>query len=67
MNRPLSLAVNDFSRGLEFCINESGLPPVLAEAVLKGYYLQVKELAEKQIKEERKAFKNAQEVTEDGK
>lgn len=65
MNKPASVAIRDFSEKMEECINESGLPPIIVEMVLRGYYIQIKEMAKKQTEQEEAAFKS--EVSEDGK
>lgn len=56
MNKPISVIIKEFSQNMEKCINESCLPPVLIEIVMKGYYLQIKELAEKQFLTENRQY-----------
>lgn len=56
MIKPVSIIIKEFSDNIEKCINESGLPPVVVEIVMKGYYLQIKELAEEQFLSERNKY-----------
>ena len=65
MNKPASVAIRELENNIENCINSSGLPPIIVEMVLRGYYIQIKEMAKKQIEQEEAAFKS--EVSEDGK
>lgn len=58
------MAIREFEEKLEESINNSGLPPVIVEMVLRGYYIQIKELAKKQADEEEAAFKS--EVRDNG-
>ncbi|MCD8036034.1 MAG: hypothetical protein LUE88_01430 [Clostridiales bacterium] len=57
MNKPASLAIKEFSEKLEECINESGLPPIVVEMIMWGYYMQIKEMAEKQTKDEEEIYR----------
>lgn len=58
------MAIREFEEKLEESINNSGLPPVIVEMVLRGYYIQIKEIAKKQADEEEAAFKS--EVRDNG-
>ena len=58
------MAIKEFEEKLEESINNSGLPPVIVEMVLRGYYIQIKEMAKKQADEEEAAFKS--EVRDNG-
>lgn len=58
------MAIREFEEKLEESINNSGLPPVIVEMVLRGYYIQIKEMAKKQADEEEAAFKR--EVRDNG-
>lgn len=62
--RPASVAIRELENSIENSINSSGLPPIIVEMVLRGYYIQIKEMAKKQADEEEAAFKS--EVREDG-
>lgn len=53
MNKPASMVIKEFSDGIEKCINNSGLPPVIIEIVMRSYYLQIKELADSQSEAEK--------------
>lgn len=65
MNKPASVAIRELENNIENCINSSGLPPIIVEMVLRGYYIQIKEMAKNQTEQEEAAFKS--EVSEDGK
>lgn len=70
MTRPASALIREFSDNLEGCINGSSLPPILVELVMRNYYIQVKQLADRQTAEEEKKYKDEhdrQEVKKDGK
>ena len=62
--RPASVAIRELENSIENSINSSGLPPVIVEMVLRGYYIQIKEMAKKQADEEEAAFKR--EVRDNG-
>ncbi|HIW25784.1 MAG TPA: hypothetical protein H9688_06810 [Firmicutes bacterium] len=64
MSKPASMAIREFEEKLEESINNSGLPPVIVEMVLRGYYIQIKEMAKRQADEEEAAFKS--EVRDNG-
>lgn len=64
MSKPASMAIREFEEKLEESINNSGLPPVIVEMVLRGYYIQIKEMAKRQADEEEAAFKS--EVIDNG-
>ena len=57
MNKPAWVAIRDFSEKMEECINESGLPPIVVEMVMRGYYLQIREMAEKQTIQEEEEYR----------
>lgn len=42
MNKPASVAIKEFETNMEKCINESGLPPIVVEMIMRGYYIQIK-------------------------
>lgn len=58
------MAIREFEEKLEESINNSGLPPIIVEMVLRGYYIQIKEMAKRQADEEEAAFKS--EVRDNG-
>ena len=64
MSQPASMVIREFEEKLEESINNSGLPPVIVEMVLRGYYIQIKEMAKRQADEEEAAFKS--EVRDNG-
>ena len=59
MNRPASMVIAEFEENLENCINNSALPPILIEMVLRGYYMQRREMADKQRKSENAAYEES--------
>ncbi len=59
MNRPASMVIAEFEENLENCINNSALPPILIEMVLRGYYMQIREMADKQRKSENAAYEES--------
>ena len=56
MNKPASMVIKEFSDSIEKCINDSGLPPVIIEIVMRGYYMQIKELADRQFEAEKAEY-----------
>lgn len=60
MNKPASMVIKEFSDSIEKCINNSGLPPVIIEMIVRGYYLQIKDLAEKQAEAEKTEYEAAE-------
>ena len=58
MNKPASMVIKEFSDGIEKCINNSGLPPVIIE--MRSYYLQIKELADSQSEAEKAEYTAAE-------
>ena len=66
MNKPASVAIKEFSEKIETCINESGLPPIVLEMIMRGYYLQIKELADKQTAAEEESYKKGMEAEKSG-
>ena len=69
MNKPASVAIKEFSESLESIVNNSGRPPIGLEMVMRGYYLQIKELADRKIRAEEESYRKDlenQEVSEDG-
>lgn len=57
MNKPASVAIKEFEINMEKCINESGLPPIVVEMIMRGYYIQIKEMAKDKRKRKRKPLK----------
>ena len=58
------MAIREFEEKLEESINNSGLPPIIVEMVLRGYSIRIKEMAKRQADEEEAAFKS--EVRDNG-
>lgn len=59
MNKPASVAIKELETNIENCINNSGLPPIIIEMVLRGYYIQIKELAKKQMDSESASYEES--------
>lgn len=64
MNKPASVAIKEFSENLESIVNNSGLPPIVLEMVMRGYYLQIKELADRQTRADEESYKKSIESKE---
>lgn len=60
MNKPLSVAKEEFTRGMVSLVNNSGLPPCLVEEILNGVLLEVKNLARKQYEKDLQAWEQSQ-------
>lgn len=67
MNKPASVAIKEFAEKMEGCINESGLPPIIVEMVMRSYYMRIKEMADEQTIREEKAYRESLEETEEEK
>ena len=59
MNKPASVAIRELENNIENCINSSGLPPIIVEMVLRGYYIQIKEMAKNQTENENASYKKS--------
>lgn len=70
INKPLSIIINDFKKGIETVVNNSNLPPVLIETIMEGYMMQIKLMAKEQSAKELQQYeyllkKNEELVIED--
>ena len=64
-SKPASVAIRDFEDSLERCINSSGLPPIIIEMVMRGYYIQIKDMAARQTQSEAAMYEESLRRTED--
>lgn len=56
MNKPITILINELkSKIIESC-NESQLPPVILDLVIQGIYLEIHNLAEKQVTDDKIAY-----------
>lgn len=59
MNKPITILINELkSKIIESC-NESQLPPVILDLVIQGIYLEIHNLAEKQVADDKAAYVEA--------
>lgn len=65
MERPLSVAREDFVEDLVKLINDSGLPMFVVLDVLKGAEVEVKDAAQRQYEQDKKAYEEAKEESKD--
>lgn len=56
MNKPLTMIVKDTKSKLVNACNNSGLPPVILDLIVKEIYSEIHYLAEKQTLEEEKIY-----------
>ena len=52
MEKPISMILNETKLGLADICNQSGLPSYMLEPILKELYLEAKELAKQQLKQD---------------
>ena len=52
MKKPISMIINETKLGLADICNQSGLPTYMLEPILKELYLEAKELAKQQLKQD---------------
>lgn len=60
MNKPLSVAKEEFKSGLIELVNNSNLPPCLAEEIMGGIFMEVKSLAKNQYDKDLEEWQNSQ-------
>ena len=56
MNKPLTMVVKETKNKIVNICNESGLPPIILDLIVKGIYSEIHSLAEKQTLEDEKAY-----------
>lgn len=56
ISKPIAMAIKETKLKMINVINESGLSPVILDLIMQGVYTEIHSLAEKQEKEEEKAF-----------
>ena len=57
MEKPISMILNETKLGLANICNQSGLPSYMLEPILKELYLEAKELAKQQLKQDEEMYK----------
>lgn len=57
MNKPLSVIIKETKNKFADICNESKLPPIVLDMIIQGLYLEVHQLAERQISEEESSYK----------
>ena len=60
MNKPLSVAKEEFKSSLINLVNNSNLPPCLVEEVMGGIFMEVKSLAKNQYDKDLEEWQNSQ-------
>lgn len=58
MNKPLTMIIRDVQINLAKTCNESGLPPIILDLIVKNIYSEIHSLAEKQMIEDEVAYGN---------
>lgn len=56
MNKPLSVAYEEFKQNLTSLVNDSGLPAFMLESVLQGITGEVRAIAQRQYKTEKAQY-----------
>ena len=59
MNKPLSMIVEETKNGLASVCNESGLPPIILDFILKEIYYEVHNIAEKQALHDKSVYEKS--------
>lgn len=57
MDKPISIALDDFKTAVVNAINESKLPAFIIEPVLGGIYRQIADMAAAQLKDDKEKYK----------
>ena len=58
MNKPITVAFEDFKKKLTDAINDSGLPMFVIESVLHAYITEVADVAKKQYQFEKERYED---------
>lgn len=56
MNKPLTMVIKETKTKLANICNESGLPPVILDLIIQGFYSEIHSLAERQAAEEEMSY-----------
>lgn len=56
MNKPITVAKEEFVASLRDLINDSGLAPIILEPILKEFYSNVKSLYTNQLEADKKKY-----------
>ena len=59
VNKPITIKINELKSKIISSCNESGLSPAILDLIVQGIYLEIHNLAEKQLIEERTAYAEA--------
>jgi hypothetical protein len=59
VNKPITIKINELKSKIINICNESELPPAILDLIMQGIYLEIHNLAEKQLIEERAAYTEA--------
>lgn len=57
MNKPVTIIIKETKTELANICNQSGLPSYMLEPILKELYLEAKELAKQQLKQDEEMYK----------
>lgn len=58
MNKPLTMVIKETKNKLANVCNESGLPPIILDLIMQGFYSEIHSLAKRQSLEEEMAYIN---------
>ena len=61
MNKPESVAVNDFRAAVEAALKESGLSPAVLESLLQNYWRELRDAAARQTLQDAAAWRKEKE------
>lgn len=56
MNKPLTIVIENTQTKLAQVCNESGLPPIILDLIIKGLYSEIHSIAERQILEDKASY-----------
>lgn len=59
INKPITILINELKSKIINSCNESQLPPIILDLVIQGIYLEIHNLAEKQIADDEIAYMKA--------
>lgn len=57
--KPMTVAKEDFANNLTDLINNSGLPAFVIESVMKDMYFEVRDVAQKQYRQDNEQYQSA--------
>lgn len=59
MNKPITILINELKSKIIDSCNESHLPPIILDLVMQGIYLEIHNLAEKQVADDKAVYMEA--------